>query len=107
LLSSACEACAWRSQCGEIRSCTPFGRPARRLQEGLARADTHLLRLSEAFDDAEKLLTAAIELGLEGIVSKRRDQRYVSGKNAGWIKVKTAAWREANRDRWEMFEESR
>ena len=63
-----------------------------------------LLRFSEAFDDAEKLLAAALELGLEGIVSKKRDQPYRSGKNLGWIKVKTAAWREANRDRWEMFE---
>jgi len=24
--------------------------------------------------------------------------------DSGWIKVKTAAWRETNRDRWEVFE---
>jgi bifunctional non-homologous end joining protein LigD len=78
-----------------------------RLQEVIARADTHLLRFSEAFDDPEKLLRAVIDLDLEGIVSKRRDQRYVSGKNTGWIKVKTAAWREANRDRSEIFEKAR
>jgi hypothetical protein len=24
----------------------------------------------------------------------------------GWIKVKTATWREANRDRWELFEKA-
>jgi hypothetical protein len=29
---------------------------------------------------------------------KKRDQRYCSGKNLGWVKVKCAAWREANRD---------
>ena len=67
-------------------------------------ADGDLLRFSEAFDDAEKLLAAALELGLEAIVSKKRDQPYRSGKNLGWIKVKTAAWREVNKDRWEMFE---
>ena len=38
------------------------------------------------------------------IVSKKATQSYVSGKNAGWIKVETAAWREANRDRYEMFQ---
>ena len=65
-----------------------------------------MLRFSEAFDDAEKLLAAALELGLEGIVSKKRDQPYRSGKNVGWVKVKTAAWREANRGRWEMLRET-
>jgi hypothetical protein len=37
-------------------------------------------------------------------VSKLVDQPYRSGKNPGWIKVKTATCREANRDRWQMFE---
>ena len=75
-----------------------------RLEGLLAGADGDLLRFSEAFDDAEKLLAAALELGLEGIVSKRRERPYRSGPNSGWVKVKTAAWREANRDRREMFE---
>ena len=82
----------------------PLERRRSRLEQLLAGADQDLLRFSEAFDDPEKLLAAALELGLEGIVSKKRDQPYRSGKNVGWIKVKTAAWREANRDRWEMFE---
>ena len=62
-----------------------------RLQLLLARADGDLLRLSESFDDPHKLLEAAVRLGLEGIVSKRRDQAYRSGPNSGWVKVKTAA----------------
>jgi hypothetical protein len=40
---------------------------------------------------------------LEGIVSHKLDQPYWSGKNPGWIKVKTHSWREKNRDRGEMF----
>jgi ATP-dependent DNA ligase len=40
---------------------------------------------------------------LEGIVSKKLNQPYRSGKNPGWIKVKTNTWREANADRGEMF----
>ena len=43
-------------------------------------------------------------MGLEGIVSKRRDQFYRSGKNPNWIKVKTATWRAANRERYNLFE---
>lgn len=60
---------------------------------------------ADRFAWAEQLaLRAALEHGLVGIVSKKRDQPYRSDKNVGWIKVKTAAWREANRDRWEMFQ---
>jgi ATP-dependent DNA ligase len=38
--------------------------------------------------------------GLEGVVSKRRDAPYRSGECRDWRKVKTDAWREANRERW-------
>ena len=41
------------------------------------------------------------------IVSKRADQPYRSGKNPGWVKVKTVAWREANEDRWELFQRTK
>ena len=51
-----------------------------------------------------KLLAAAESQGPEGIVSKLGHQPYRSGKNPGWVKVKCRAWREANKDRWEMFE---
>jgi ATP-dependent DNA ligase len=62
------------------------------------------LRYSESFEDAGKLLAAADAMQLEGIVSKRRDGKYRSGTRSGWIKVKTAAWREANRERGRLFE---
>jgi ATP-dependent DNA ligase len=41
-------------------------------------------------------------MGLEGIVSKRRDFPYRSGP-ADWSKVKCLSWREANKDRGELF----
>jgi hypothetical protein len=44
-----------------------------------------------------------IWLVLVHIVSKLALQP-LSLRSQGWIKVKTLAWREANRDRWEMFE---
>lgn len=39
----------------------------------------------------------------EGIVSKRKDAPYRSGAKCGWIKVKCAAWKEANRNRGDLF----
>jgi len=41
-----------------------------------------------AGDDGAKIFAAACELGLEGIVSKRRDRSYVSGPCKHWIKLK-------------------
>ena len=77
------------------------------LRELLITADDDALRYSDEFDDPEKLLAVATKMGLEGIVSKLGPQPYKSGKNVGWIKVKTATWREANRDRFEMFQKHR
>jgi len=41
---------------------------------------------------------------LEGVVSKRRDAPYQSGECRDWQKIKTQAWRDANRERWRLFE---
>jgi bifunctional non-homologous end joining protein LigD len=41
------------------------------------------LRPSEAFDDGVELLAAAERMGLEGVVSKRRDAAYRSGPQCG------------------------
>jgi bifunctional non-homologous end joining protein LigD len=100
--------CAWcfdlLSIGGKDVRAEPLDHRRARLNRLLSAADGDILRFSEAFEDPIKLLEAAVKLGLEGIVSKKRDQPYVSGRNAGWVKVKTGTWREANRDRWEMFE---
>jgi ATP-dependent DNA ligase len=45
--------------------------------------------------------------GLEGIVSKRRDSAYRSGKKRDWPKIKTVSWRMANWDRFELFQKKR
>jgi bifunctional non-homologous end joining protein LigD len=73
------------------------------LDQLLAEADDHVLRYSSEFADPIKLLAVAERMGLEGIVSKRANQRYVSGRNEGWVKVKTRSWRETNKARWEKF----
>jgi len=41
---------------------------------------------------------------LEGIVGKKRMAPYPAGSRSGWIKVKTATWRAANRERYKLFE---
>ena len=100
--------CAWCFDLMELdrhdlRS-EPLDSRRERLRQLLIDAGNRLLRFSDDFTDPQKLLTAADRMGLEGIVSKRRDQFYRSGKNASWVKVKTATWRAANRERYKLFE---
>ena len=76
-----------------------------RLQALLTRFDCPAVLCSEPFNDGLALLRVAEKHGLEGVVSKRRDAPYRSGKFGGWRKIKTAAWREANRERWRSFEQ--
>jgi ATP-dependent DNA ligase len=47
---------------------------------------------------------SAVKHGLEGVVSKRRGKPYRSGKCRAWRRIKTTAWREANRETMAMFE---
>jgi len=44
--------------------------------------------VEHADDYAERMFAAVCELGLEGIVSKRRTSVYRSGPSKSWIKVK-------------------
>ena len=48
------------------------------------------IRLSEHIDsaDGEAMFQHACAMGLEGIVAKRRDRPYRSGRSPDWIKVK-------------------
>ncbi len=77
-----------------------------KLEVLLRKTEDTPLRLSHTFADGEKLLHAAAQQGLEGIVSKRRVGLYLPGTASGWIKVKTAEWREANRERYKLFEKT-
>jgi bifunctional non-homologous end joining protein LigD len=59
-----------------------------RLEKLIVAANTGWLYYFESFDDGLELLAAADRLGLEGIVSKRRDAPYRPGRQSEWIKVK-------------------
>ena len=53
------------------------------------------LRLSEHFDeDGEVMLHHACRLSLEGLVSKRREDGYPSGRTGAWVKSKCSARQE-------------
>jgi bifunctional non-homologous end joining protein LigD len=90
----------------DLRELPLFERKAR-LEKLILAANVSWLHYSESFDDGIGLLRAADLMKLEGIVSKRRDAPYRSGKKCAWIKVKCAAWRAANKERWRLFERHR
>jgi bifunctional non-homologous end joining protein LigD len=61
-------------------------------------------RVIEMPFDGQQLFEAVERHRLEGVVSKRKTAPYRSGECDDWAKVKTAAWREADRERWRLFE---
>jgi len=106
-----CNLCLWCFDLlalrGEPLTDKPLIERRAMLSKLIKAADENGLKFSEDFADPVELLAAAEDRGLEGIVSKRKHSVYRSGPTHDWIKVKTAAWREANRDRHEMFEKRR
>lgn len=47
------------------------------------------LRLSEAFEARpEDLVASACKMGFEGVIGKRKDSTYASGRSSDWIKLK-------------------
>lgn len=66
-------------------------------------ADDQGLHFSSAFEDPARLLASAEKMALEGIVSKRRDSPYVSGRARQWVKVKTEAWKTSTAERCNFF----
>ena len=62
-----------------------------RLATLLARSSVPVLHPVTSFEDGAALLAAAEEHGLEGIVSKRADLPYRSGKARSWLKIRVAA----------------
>ena len=77
---------------------------ARRRWPACSRTPRRGLRLNEHLDhnDGALVFEHACRLGLEGIVSKRRDSLYRSGRSRDWIKSKNpnapAVKREAEED---------
>ena len=74
---------------GESLVDLPLVERRKRLEQVLDRRNK-TVRLSESFDDGTALYQAAQQQGLEGIVAKRLDSRYVQGRRTrDWLKLKT------------------
>jgi bifunctional non-homologous end joining protein LigD len=56
--------------------------------EAILRGLGHGIRFSEHHDNGAAMFHHACAMGLEGIVSKRRDAPYRSGRSPYWVKVK-------------------
>jgi ATP-dependent DNA ligase len=78
-----------------------------RLKDLLARSDVPCLVYADHFPDGSSQFTAAEKLGFEGVVSKRPDAPYRSGRCSSWVKVKSVRWLAMNRERWRVFARSR
>ena len=81
---------------GEDLRARPLTERKQRLQRLLSKAgDDARLRFVEHFEDGgEAVLRSACRLSLEGIVSKRGDGPYVSGRTNTWVKSKCRAGHE-------------
>ena len=67
----------------------PLEKRKAKLQSLFAKADSIRLQFIEhTDDDGAEIFRHACKLGYEGIVSKRRDFGYRSGRAKSWIKVK-------------------
>jgi bifunctional non-homologous end joining protein LigD len=57
--------------------------------EGLLDRRSRTVRISETFEDGKALFEAVKKEGLEGVVAKRKDSRYLPGRRTrDWLKVK-------------------
>ena len=67
----------------------PLVERKRLLAEALAGREAGIVGFSEHFaEGAGEALEQACRLGLEGLIGKRADARYVSGRSRSWIKLK-------------------
>jgi bifunctional non-homologous end joining protein LigD len=77
---------------GEDLRPLPLEERRARLRKAL-RGAGKALRFSEHLEgDGEAIFRHACALGLEGIVSKRRDIRYRSGRSLTWLKIKNPTY---------------
>ena len=65
----------------------------------LGGCDASLLASFAVMPDGVRLLSECERFGFEGVVSKRRDLPYRSGRRSDWLKVKCEAWRALHGDR--------
>lgn len=76
---------------GEDLRALPLEERRTRLAAALEHIDGDTVRLSSVLQAApEQVLSAACEMGLEGVIGKRRDSAYTERRSRNWIKLKCA-----------------
>ena len=77
---------------------------ARRLEHVLGRAERQVILFTEHLEeDGPIVFRHVCRMGLEGIVSKRTDARYRSGRSRTWLKSKNPASEAVRREREEEW----
>lgn len=72
----------------DLRDCALVHRRAA-LRNVLDHVKSDIVRFSDEFgNDPQELVVAACRMGLEGVIGKRRDSRYVQRRSPDWIKLK-------------------
>jgi len=67
----------------------PLTERKQRLQALLSQSHSPAIQYSDHVEAAgEAFLRESCQLGLEGVISKRRDRPYVAGRSGDWVKVK-------------------
>ena len=66
----------------------PLAERKQALAAGLVEGSTGAIRYSEHLSEGEDLFKHACLMGLEGIISKRADRPYRSGRYDDWVKIK-------------------
>jgi len=76
----------------------------RRLAHLLERSAISSLLLSERFSNGSKCWRSAEDAGWRASSRSTMVASTVRGRSTPWIKVKCPSWREANKERWRLFE---
>ena len=79
----------------------------RRLSHLIQRAGAGHLHYSEHFTNGLDLFAECEEHALEGVIAKHVNSIYRSGPSSAWIKIKCPTWREANKNRADVFNKRR
>jgi bifunctional non-homologous end joining protein LigD len=79
----------------------------RRLGHLIQRAGIGHLHYSEPFTNGLDLFAECEARALEGVIAKHINSVYRSGPSSAWIKVKCPTWREANKNRADVFNKHR
>jgi len=82
-----CEYLNTVAACDDLRK-KPFAERKVSLRHALKRTRGGIQYVEHTEGDGQEMFEAACKVGLEGIVSKRLDAAYKSGKARSWLKIK-------------------